>query len=316
MGIMDGIRVVEVAAWTYVPAAGAVLAEWGADVIRSSIPETGDPQRGLVTLGPGPDRARRGQPHDRAAQPGQAQRGLDLRHARRPRPAAEAGGHGGRVPHQLPAPRPGPPSGSTSRTSGPPTPTSSTCAVAARASAARRRTAAATTAARSGAGGWPTWHALGSRVAPISPARAGVRRPDRRTHDRRRDLGRPVPPRAHRRGARRRQLPPGTAMWATGASVLAAGLFGLSTMPKRDRTNVPNPIVNIYRTADGRFLSLIMLHPTATGPSWSPGRAVPSWPPTPVSSTPPARAETPRGLRRHSRRSLRQEDIRGVEVES
>ncbi len=50
-----------------------------------------------------------------------------------------------------------------------------------------------------------------------------------------------------------------TAMWATGASVLAAGLFGLSTMPKYDRTNVPNPIVNTYRSADGRFLSLIML---------------------------------------------------------
>lgn len=28
-GVMDGVRVLEVAAWTYVPAAGAVLAEWG-----------------------------------------------------------------------------------------------------------------------------------------------------------------------------------------------------------------------------------------------------------------------------------------------
>jgi len=50
-----------------------------------------------------------------------------------------------------------------------------------------------------------------------------------------------------------------TAMWAAGASVLAAGLFGLTKMPKSDRTNAPNPIVNTYRSSDGRFLSLIML---------------------------------------------------------
>ena len=48
---MSGVRVLEVAAWTYVPAAGAVLAEWGADVIKIEHPETGDPQRGLVTSG-------------------------------------------------------------------------------------------------------------------------------------------------------------------------------------------------------------------------------------------------------------------------
>ena len=50
-GIMDGVRVLEVAAWTYVPAAGAVLAEWGADVLKVEHPETGDPQRGLVNMG-------------------------------------------------------------------------------------------------------------------------------------------------------------------------------------------------------------------------------------------------------------------------
>ena len=49
--IMRGIRVLEVASWTYVPVAGAVLAEWGADVIKVEHPETGDPQRGLVTSG-------------------------------------------------------------------------------------------------------------------------------------------------------------------------------------------------------------------------------------------------------------------------
>jgi crotonobetainyl-CoA:carnitine CoA-transferase CaiB-like acyl-CoA transferase len=48
---MDGVRVVELAAWTFVPAAGAVMAEWGADVIKIEHPEGGDPQRGLINSG-------------------------------------------------------------------------------------------------------------------------------------------------------------------------------------------------------------------------------------------------------------------------
>ncbi|MCV7280148.1 CoA transferase [Mycolicibacterium flavescens] len=49
--ILEGVRVIEIAAWTFVPAAGAVLADWGADVIKVEHPETGDPQRGLVSSG-------------------------------------------------------------------------------------------------------------------------------------------------------------------------------------------------------------------------------------------------------------------------
>jgi crotonobetainyl-CoA:carnitine CoA-transferase CaiB-like acyl-CoA transferase len=44
-----GVRVVEVASWTFVPAAGAVLADMGADVIKVE-PPAGDPQRGLMNL--------------------------------------------------------------------------------------------------------------------------------------------------------------------------------------------------------------------------------------------------------------------------
>jgi crotonobetainyl-CoA:carnitine CoA-transferase CaiB-like acyl-CoA transferase len=44
-----GVRVVEVASWTFVPAAGAILADLGADVIKVE-PPTGDPQRGLQNL--------------------------------------------------------------------------------------------------------------------------------------------------------------------------------------------------------------------------------------------------------------------------
>jgi len=48
---MEGIRVVELAAWTFVPAAGAVLTEWGAEVLKIESPEGGDPQRGLISSG-------------------------------------------------------------------------------------------------------------------------------------------------------------------------------------------------------------------------------------------------------------------------
>jgi crotonobetainyl-CoA:carnitine CoA-transferase CaiB-like acyl-CoA transferase len=50
-GPLNGFRVVELAAWTFVPAAGAVLADWGADVIKVEHPVTGDPQRGLIASG-------------------------------------------------------------------------------------------------------------------------------------------------------------------------------------------------------------------------------------------------------------------------
>src|SRR6202161_1084360 len=48
---MKGVRVIEVAAWTFVPLAGGVLADWGADVIKIEHPRTGDPQRGLAAGG-------------------------------------------------------------------------------------------------------------------------------------------------------------------------------------------------------------------------------------------------------------------------
>jgi len=51
VGPLAGIRVVEVASWMFVPAAGAVLAEWGADVLKIEHPDGGDPQRGLVSSG-------------------------------------------------------------------------------------------------------------------------------------------------------------------------------------------------------------------------------------------------------------------------
>ncbi len=46
--VLENVRVLEVAMWTFVPSAGAVLSEWGADVIKIEHPLTGDAQRGLI----------------------------------------------------------------------------------------------------------------------------------------------------------------------------------------------------------------------------------------------------------------------------
>jgi crotonobetainyl-CoA:carnitine CoA-transferase CaiB-like acyl-CoA transferase len=49
--VMKGVRVLEVAQYTFVPSAGAVLADWGADVIKVEHPTKGDGQRGLLQVG-------------------------------------------------------------------------------------------------------------------------------------------------------------------------------------------------------------------------------------------------------------------------
>ena len=50
--VLEGVKVLEVSAWAFVPSAGAVLADWGADVVKIE-PPTGDPIRGLVSAGIG-----------------------------------------------------------------------------------------------------------------------------------------------------------------------------------------------------------------------------------------------------------------------
>ncbi len=48
-GVLDGVRVIELATWGFVPAAGVALADWGAEVIKVEHPLHGDPMRGLVS---------------------------------------------------------------------------------------------------------------------------------------------------------------------------------------------------------------------------------------------------------------------------
>jgi crotonobetainyl-CoA:carnitine CoA-transferase CaiB-like acyl-CoA transferase len=54
-GAFEGVRVVELAQWVFVPVAGALLADWGADVVHIE-PTEGDPYRGLATQGIGTEK--------------------------------------------------------------------------------------------------------------------------------------------------------------------------------------------------------------------------------------------------------------------
>ena len=49
--VMEGVRVLEVAEHTFVPAASALLSDWGADVIKIEPIERGDAMRGLASTG-------------------------------------------------------------------------------------------------------------------------------------------------------------------------------------------------------------------------------------------------------------------------
>lgn len=49
--VFDGVRVVELAQFVFVPVTGALLADWGADVVKIEHPVQGDGYRGLVSQG-------------------------------------------------------------------------------------------------------------------------------------------------------------------------------------------------------------------------------------------------------------------------
>ena len=49
--VMQGVRILEVAEQTFVPAASALLSDWGADVIKIEHVERGDAMRGLASTG-------------------------------------------------------------------------------------------------------------------------------------------------------------------------------------------------------------------------------------------------------------------------
>lgn len=256
--IMEGVRVIEVAAWTYVPIAGAVLAEWGADVIKIEHPETGDPQRGLLTSGlmpsgPGgvnfmmelPNRGKRSVGLDLKHEKGrevllelvktadvfltnfrpQARKNLridvdDLRAVNPKLIYVRGSGHGQRGPE--------------SERGG-----YDACSYWARGASAD---------IISDPDGYPLAQpgpAYGDVIGGLTIAGGISAALYHREH-----TGEAVV-------VDNSLL--ATGMWATGATVLMAGLFDFARFPRGNRGKVPNPLVLTYKTKDGRYLSLVML---------------------------------------------------------
>jgi crotonobetainyl-CoA:carnitine CoA-transferase CaiB-like acyl-CoA transferase len=255
---MEGVRVVEVAAWTYVPIAGAVLAEWGADVIKIEHPESGDPQRGLITAGlmPSgaggvnfmmelPNRGKRSVGLDLKSERGhalllelvktadvfltnfrpQARQKLhidvdDLRAVNPKHIYVRGSGHGQRGPE----------------------------------------------AERGGYDACSFWARGGSADIISDPGAYPISQPGPAYGDLISGLtiaGGISAALFHRERTGEALVVDNsllaTGMWATGAAVMMAGLFGFQRFPKGDRAKTPNPLILTYRTKDDRFLSLIML---------------------------------------------------------
>jgi crotonobetainyl-CoA:carnitine CoA-transferase CaiB-like acyl-CoA transferase len=257
-GIMKGVRVVEVAGWTYVPIAGTVLAEWGADVLKIEHPETGDPQRGLVNsglvpTGPGgvnhmmelPNRGKRSVALNLKTKEG---RDLLLKLVETAdvfltnfRPQARA-----KLKIDVEDIRAVNPNiiyvrGSANGQRGP-------------------------DSERGGYDNSNFWGRGGSADILTAPGDYPTSQPGPGYGDVIGGLtiaGGISAALFHRERTGEAVTVDNSLLangvWATGATVLAAGLFGFSRMPRGDRTMMPNPLVNNYKTKDDRFMSLIML---------------------------------------------------------
>ncbi|MCU1380356.1 MAG: fldA 4 [Acidimicrobiales bacterium] len=257
-GPLDGIRVIEVASWMFIPAGGSVLVDWGADVVKVE-PITGDPQRGLITSGlvPGgaggvnfmieqPNRGKRSVAIDISNPDGheafmklvetadvvltsylpQVRRKLkidvdDLR-ARNPKVIVARGSGQG-------------PKGPDAEKGGYDA-----------ASFWARGAVGTTMPARPD--GWPSGQptpAFGDVMGGLAMAgaiAAALLKRERTGEPSIVDVSLLA-----------------TAMWQISPMVVASKLFGLTQMPTSDRTAMANPGVNTYRTQDGRFISLMLL---------------------------------------------------------
>jgi crotonobetainyl-CoA:carnitine CoA-transferase CaiB-like acyl-CoA transferase len=258
-GPLDGIRVIEVASWMFVPSGGSVLVDWGADVIKVEHPVTGDPQRGLITSGllPGgaggvnfmieqPNRGKRSvsldlaHPDGREAllrlvetadvfltnymPPVRRRLGIDTDDIRARNPGiivARGTGAGPKGPEAEKGGYDG-------------------------ASFWARGGVGATMPERPG--GWPPSQpspAFGDVMGGLATAGAIAAALVRRER-----TGEPSVVDVSLLA---------TAMWQVSPMIIASRLFGFSKIPQSDRPMSSNPGVGTYRTADDRFISLILL---------------------------------------------------------
>jgi crotonobetainyl-CoA:carnitine CoA-transferase CaiB-like acyl-CoA transferase len=254
---LEGIRVIEVASWMFIPSGGSVLVDWGAEVLKVEHPDTGDPQRGLISSGllPGaggvnfiieqPNRGKKSIGLDLASAEGhdvlmqlvatadvfvtnylpdvRAKLKIDIDHLRAANPEiviARGSGAGPRGPD-----------------------------------AGKGGYDGASFWARGGVGatmpdrdGWPPGQptpgfgdVMGGLAVAGAIAAALVKR--ERT-------GEPSVVDVSLLA---------TAMWQISPMVIASKLFGFSKIPQGDRTKSSNPGVGTYRTSDDRYIALILL---------------------------------------------------------
>ncbi len=255
---LSGFRVLEVASWMFVPSAGAVLADWGADVIKVEHPVTGDPQRGLSSMGliPGgdgavnyiieqPNRGKRSIGIDISTEGGRdllyrlvegsdvfltsflpavRQRlKIDVEHIRAVNPRivyARGTGQGPLGPDREKGGYDG---------------------------ASFWGRGAVGSALKPGdaefpIGGRPGFGDLAGGMAIAGGIAAGLLQRETTGEAPIVDVS---------------LL--GIAMWMLSPDIVASGLYGGDPMPKFDRSSSPNPLVGTYRTSDGRFITLMML---------------------------------------------------------
>ncbi len=258
-GPLDGVRIIEVSSWMFVPSAGAVMVDWGADVIKVEPPETGDPQRGLITSGlvPGGSQG----VNFMMEQPNHGKRSvaIDITHpdgreallklvetadvfltnympAVRRKLKIDTDDIRERNPDIIIA------RGTGQGTRGP-------------------------DAEKGGFDGASFWARGG--VASVMPEKEGGWPP-----------GQPAPAFGDVMGGlavaggvaaalfKRERTGEtsvvdvsllATAMWQVSPLVVASKLFGFSKIPQGDRKQSPNPLVGVFRTGDDRFISLILL---------------------------------------------------------
>jgi crotonobetainyl-CoA:carnitine CoA-transferase CaiB-like acyl-CoA transferase len=258
-GPLDGIRVVEMASWMFVPSAGSVLADWGADVIKVEPPDGGDPQRGLITSGLIPGGA--GGVNFMIEQPNRTKRSVAINVAHpdgheafmklvetadvfltnylppiRRKLKVDTDDIRARNPNIIIA------RGSGQGPLGP--------------DAEKGGYDGASFWARGGLGavfppsedGWPAGQsspAFGDVMGGLSVAgaiAAALVKRERTGEGSVVDVSLLA-----------------TAMWQISPLVVASKLFGMNSLPRGDRRMSPNPGVGVYRTKDDRFISLILL---------------------------------------------------------
>ena len=253
----DGVRVVEVAQWVFVPVAGALLADWGADVVHIE-PIEGDPYRGLATQGIGAESS--GVNLSLAlANRGKRSLALDIQARARTRRLAPAPRVGRCLPHQHATRGAAARSGSTPTSSRSVTRAWSTPEVMAMEPAGPMPIRRVMTPPRSGLGRYgpysdaarprlshrPTW-AMGDRNGAMALAFGVSAALLKRT---RTGAGSVVDVSLL-----------ATAMWTLSSDLLAA-LGGDEPKASSGRGPLVNPLVGVYRTKDDRHIQLVFLQP-------------------------------------------------------